>query len=130
MKPLASLSPAARFVLWAAVGAAGCLAFLTGFTIGFFIAPFAAATALVLLVVTPTDRSLAGVISGLSLPLFYVAWLNREGPGVICHEEPTFTTCSERWSPWPWLAVGVALLAAGIVAFRWPSARGARALTG
>jgi hypothetical protein len=41
-----------------------------------------------------------GVISGLGLPLLVVAYINRD-PGDL--------------SPWPWLVVGVGLLAAGLL---------------
>lgn len=105
-------------MLWALVGAGACLAVLGAASIGLLVAPVVAASAWVLLVTTPADRSLAGAVSGASLPLLYVAWLNRAGPGEVCRVEVRFTECSERWSPWPWLVAGLVLLAAGVTAFR------------
>lgn len=118
MNRVGSTAQAVRFGLWAVVGAGACLAFLTGFTIGFFVAPVVGALALVLLLAAPTDRSLVGAVSGLSIPLFYVAWLNRDGPGLVCRVTGDITECRDQWSPWPWLLLGLALLTAGVVAFR------------
>ena len=41
-----------------------------------------------------------GVLTGIGLPFLYVAYINR-GPG--------------DFSPWPWLAIGIALTVAGVV---------------
>ena len=110
--------PRIRFVLWAAVGAGGCLALLGALTIGIFVAPVAALLAFVLLLTTDTDRSMAGIASGMSAPLFYVAWLNHDGPGEVCRVREHFTACAEQWSPWPWLVAGFALAAVGIAVFQ------------
>jgi hypothetical protein len=107
----------ARFVLWALVGAGACLAVLGALSIGVFVAPVVAVAAWLLVRRTGVDRSLAGAVSGVSVMLFYVALLNREGPGVVCHSTGDVTECAERWSPWPWLAIGVVLLVAGITVF-------------
>ncbi len=110
--------PRVRFVLWAVVGASGCLALLGALTIGIFVGPVAALLALVLLLTTAADRSMAGTVSGMSAPLFYVAWLNRDGPGEICRVGEHFTACAEQWSPWPWLVAGFAFAAVGIAVFQ------------
>jgi hypothetical protein len=49
--------------------------------------------------------------------LFYVAWVNRDGPGTVCHFDASGGSCSELWSPWPWLAGGVVLLSVGVAVF-------------
>jgi hypothetical protein len=110
--------PRTRFVLWAVVGAGGCLALLGALSIGVFVAPVVVLLALVLLRTTKADRSMFGAVAGVSLPLFYVAWLNRGGPGNVCRVEENLTTCSEQWSPWPWVVAGIALAAVGIALFR------------
>ena len=110
--------PRVRFVLWAVVGAGGCLALLGALSIGIFVAPVVALLALVLLLTTQADRSMVGAVSGLSVPLFYVAWLNRDGPGEVCRVEEHFTACAEQWSPWPWLVAGFAFAAVGIAVFQ------------
>lgn len=110
--------PRMRFVLWAVVGAGGCLAVLGALSIGIFVAPLVALLALVLLLTTKADRSLVGAVAGMSAPLFYVAWLNRDGPGEVCRVEEHFTACAEQWSPWPWLVAGLAFAVLGIAVFQ------------
>ena len=112
------IDPRVRFVLWAVVGAGGCLALLGALTIGIFVGPVAALLAFVLLLTTEADRSMVGTVSGMSAPLFYVAWLNRDGPGEVCRVEEHLTACADQWSPWPWLVAGVAFAAVGIVVFQ------------
>lgn len=110
--------PRTRFALWAVVGAGGCVTFLGVLSIGVFVAPVVVLLALLLLRTTKPDRSMLGAVAGISLPLLYVAWLNRGGPGDVCRVEDNVTTCSEQWSPWPWVVAGIAFAAAGIVLFQ------------
>jgi hypothetical protein len=61
---------------------------------------------------------LPGLVSGLALPLFFVAFLNRDGPGEICSRHFAARVvigehCSEESSPWPWLACGIAMAIGG-----------------
>jgi hypothetical protein len=59
----------------------------------------------------------SGAISGLALPLFYVAYLNRDGPGEECTTSGTSVSCTEHWSPWPWLIAGALVAVTGLAAF-------------
>ncbi len=55
-------------------------------------------------------------LSGAGVLPLVVAWLNRDGPGDVCRAiGDAGQECTEEWSPWPWLAAGVALVAAGVV---------------
>lgn len=110
--------PLVRFVLWSVVGAGGCLALLTVLSIGAFVAPVVVVLAVLLLRTTKPDRSILGSVSGISAPLFYVAWRNREGPGEVCQVSEHLTECAVLWNPWPWLVVGLAFAVVGIVVFR------------
>ena len=106
------------FAAWLLVGAGLALALLGAMTIGIFVLPVVTVVAVLLATRRPSHVGWPGLISGLSLPLFYVAYLNRDGPGEVCR---AFASgggeCKEEWSPLPWIAVGLVLLVAGVVVF-------------
>lgn len=106
------------FAGWTVAGVGICLGLLTGFTIGIFV--LAAAALLVgALRPRPGDRngSAVGLVSGTGLVPLYVAYLNRAGPGEVCTRTLTEQRCDEMWSPWPWLATGLVLVALGVALF-------------
>ena len=106
------------FLAWPVVGAALSLSVLGALTIGAYVMPFALVGLFILLKWGGDRRSSVGLISGLGLPLLYVAFLNRDGPGNICSSYGNGgQRCVDEWSPWPWLLIGSALLAAGIALF-------------
>ena len=70
-------------------------------TIGIFIAPFVGLAGLVLLSRERGRAAATALVCGPALPLLFVAWLNRDGPGNICTRPPSSQTCVEEWSPWP-----------------------------
>ena len=78
------------FTAWLLVGAGYALSFIGIASIGLFVLP---------------------------LPVLYVAYLNRAGPGTICTTVAGGQECHDEWSPWPWLAVGVILFVVGVAAF-------------
>lgn len=112
-----TMSPWWWFVAWFLVGCLYSLAVLGALTIGVFVLPFAIAATLLLLRGRQAVDGLPGLLSGLSGPVFYVASLNRDGPGMICTKLQGGEQCTEEWSPWPWVAVGTALFLAGIAVF-------------
>jgi hypothetical protein len=60
------------------------------------------------------DRELLGLVSGLALPVLYVAYLNRDGPGTVCRTgRDGSQACIDEWSPWPWLVVGALTTSGG-----------------
>lgn len=110
------------FALWAVAGAGVALGLLTAPTIGIFVLP--AALVLGSLLAWRGQRWLAGpgVVAGLGLPLLYVGYLNRGGPGTVCAGpsapapvEGGAGSCMQEWSPWPWIAAGLLLAVAGVV---------------
>ncbi|BEP13537.1 hypothetical protein acdb102_18480 [Acidothermaceae bacterium B102] len=108
------------FLAWTVPGVAVGVGLITPLTIG-PVALVVAGVLVVALMVSGSyrDGSPAGLISGSSVVLFYVAWLNRQGPGTVCTTlHGGGEQCAEEWSPWPWLAVGVALVVAGWVVRR------------
>jgi hypothetical protein len=105
------------FIAWAAVGAGFAFGVLSILSIGVFVLAVDAVAA-VLLARHPQARAgLTGLVSGLGLPLLYVAFLNRAGPGTVCTMTATSQSCADEWSPWPWLFIGVALVVIGCVWF-------------
>jgi hypothetical protein len=108
----------AGFLAWLVVGAAYAMSLLAILTIGLFIAPVALVMTVLLWRKRRADRELLGLVSGLALPLLYVAYLNRDGPGTVCTTgRDGSQSCNDEWSSWPWLAVGVLLLLPGAGAF-------------
>lgn len=60
-----------------------------------------------------------GIASGGAIPVFLIAYLNRGGPGEVCtaHIGLTCSRFEQQWSPWPLIAVGVIMVASGVVVF-------------
>jgi hypothetical protein len=106
----------ASFFAWPIIGAALSLSVLGAMTIGIFVLPFAIAGLLALRKWGGDQRSSVGLISGAGLPVLYVAYLNRQGPGMICG---TYKSggghCMEEYSPFPFLLVGTVLVVFGVL---------------
>jgi hypothetical protein len=105
------------FIAWLLTGAGYSLGVLGALSIGPYVLVITVA-ATIFLATRPGSRvGLPGLISGLSVPLFYVAFLNRSGPGSVCISTATSRSCVDRLSPWPWLVIGTVLLVSGWVWF-------------
>jgi len=106
------------FAAWFAVGAGLSLGILGAMSIGVFVLPVAVAAAVVLATRHRGGDGLIGLVSGLGVPLLYVAYLNRSGPGMICTANSAGgQSCTEEWSPWPWAVLGAVLLLGGVVLY-------------
>jgi hypothetical protein len=106
------------FVAWVALGVMWVVAVLGVFTIGIFVLPIAAAGTILLATRRHAGDGIAGVISGLGVPLLYVAFLNRHGPGTICTTSHNGgQSCVDELNAWPWLVFGLVLVALGAVVF-------------
>ena len=103
------------FLVWVLVGTVLSLASMT---IGVLALPVALVALLAMLKWGSWRKSSLGLISGVGLPLLYVAYLNRNGPGWVCRSYGNGgQTCEDSGSPWPWLLIGAALVATGILLF-------------
>ncbi|MET8079329.1 hypothetical protein [Streptomyces sp. NPDC005303] len=102
------------FLAWLLVGACGGIGVAAILTVGAAFVVLAAVAAVPLLRRGPR-RAVVGAVSGLALPLFYLAYLNRGGPGEVCHAVTGGQTCTEEYTPVPFLVTGALLLAAGLV---------------
>lgn len=109
------------FGCWSVVGA--------GLVLGAFallaVLPVIAAVSVLLAVLRRQSLvGLPGIVSGLGLPMLYVAYLNRAGPGFFCTSTGLGATCSQHPSPWPWLIIGLILVIVGLVGFLSPMVLG------
>ena len=115
------------FIAWMLTGAGYALGILGALSIGPYVLVITVAATIVLATRTGSKVGLPGLVSGLGLPLFYVAFLNRSGPGTVCTSTGTGQSCVDEWSPWPWLAIGIVLLVSGYVWFAMTHRRGGAA---
>ena len=105
------------FTAWFLVGVGYSLSLIGIASIGLFVLPLPVLATVLLLRRQHAAIGWPGLVSGLAVPLFYVAYLNRAGPGTICTTVTGGQECNDEWSPWPWLAVGVILLVLGVATF-------------
>lgn len=106
------------FIGWLVLGAGLALGLLSIMTIGVFVLPIVAIAMTLYGRRGSSAGGHSGLVSGAGLPLFYVAFLNRGGPGDVCRElGGGGQECVQEWSPWPWLAVGLLFLMAGVAFF-------------
>lgn len=106
------------FLAWVVIGSVASVAAVTPLTIGVFLAPIAIAAA-GLLFTRPDARngSAIGLLIGVAALVLFIAYLNRSGPGEVCTHSATAEECTDEWSPWPWLAVGLLLIALTVAQF-------------
>jgi hypothetical protein len=115
------------FWVWAVVGVG------YGFAIsvmGLFTVPAAVLLTIILATQPEFRRTAWGVLIGIGVPFLLVAYLNREGPGTVCHsiDGGRGTQCDDLSDPRKWLLLGLALVLAGLAAQLWAaSTRASRA---
>ncbi|MEU6193182.1 hypothetical protein [Streptomyces sp. NPDC047061] len=106
------------FTGWLLTGACCLLALLTALSVGIFILPIAVAGTVALATRRDTWRGLPGLLSGASLPLFLLAYLDRHGPGTYCTTSANAGSCTDGLlDPWLLLAAGLLVLVAGPALF-------------
>ena len=103
------------FLAWVPVGAAWGLSVVGAMSIGILVAPVAALLTGGLFLLDHGRRGVLGLLSGAGLPFLYVAYLNRGGPGWSCSQDGDTTSCSELFSPLPWLVIAAVLIGGGAV---------------
>ena len=115
------------FWVWAVVGVGYGFAISV---IGLFTVPAAVLLTIILATQPEFRRTAWGVLIGIGAPFLLVAYLNREGPGTVCHsiDGGRGTQCDDLSDPRKWLLVGLALVLAGLAAQLWAaSTRASRA---
>ena len=103
------------FTAWLLVGAGYAVSLVGIASIGLFVLPLPVLATVLLVRRQPATSGLPGLVSGLGVPLLYVAYVNRAGPGTICARVPGGLVCNDDWCRGPGGAVGVFLFALGVV---------------
>ncbi|HEY3529766.1 MAG TPA: LPXTG cell wall anchor domain-containing protein [Nocardioides sp.] len=105
------------FLGWCVAGAGGCFGVLSLLSVGPFVLLGTLFLCAWLLWVFDFGWAMGGLLSGAALPLLYLAWLNRDGPGEVCTTTPTSQSCGEQSNPWFLLVAAFVLMVAGIAVF-------------
>jgi hypothetical protein len=100
------------FWAWAAVGALAMLSFDLGALTAL---PALLLGVLVLAIDDRPHRSASGFVTGAGLPLLWVAYVQRQGPGTTCWHTASSAGCDQHLNPLPWLIVGITLVLAGLI---------------
>lgn len=98
-----------RQLLWAVGGAALALGIASLPSIGMFVL-LGAVVILVAAGVVTRGSGWPLLLAGAALPLLWVAWLHRRGPGWVTYETDSGGGGAELLDPVPWLLAGVGLL--------------------
>ena len=102
--------------LWLLVGTLIGFGVAGMMTIGIFLLAAAAVLFIVGVGVPVIDkRTVPATLIGVATAPFYIAWLNRQGPGEICTQNRSGTSCIEQWDPLPFVIAGAVLLLLGLV---------------
>lgn len=104
------------FLAWLAVGCCAAAGLAALLSVGVVLIVLAVGAAAFLLRKGPRD-TVAGCLAGCALPLFYLAYLNRGGPGNVCHATSGGQACTDEYTPLPFLIAGAVLFAAGFFVF-------------
>ncbi|WP_063770600.1 hypothetical protein [Streptacidiphilus carbonis] len=105
------------FGAWALVGGGYALGLAALLSVGLLVLALTAGATLWLASRRGSHVGLPGALCGPALPLLWIAYLNRGGPGTVCTPDGGGTSCTDEWSPWLFLAPGAVLLLAGLVLF-------------
>lgn len=59
--------------------------------------------------------SASGLLTGAGLPLLFVAYVQRDGPGTTCYRTANSVGCNQHLNPVPWLIIGAVLVLTGLL---------------
>ncbi|MFF1542614.1 hypothetical protein [Streptomyces sp. NPDC058291] len=104
------------FLGWLAVGACAGTGLAAILSFGIVLVLLAAVAAGVLLWRSPR-RTIVGLLAGPAVPLVYIAYLNRGGPGNVCRAAAGGQTCVDEYAPVPFLVGAAVFSCAGVLMF-------------
>jgi len=110
------------FGAWLAVGAAFALSFLGALSIGLFVLPFALILLAIVVRRSPHLPEASGLVSGIGVLLLLVAFVNRDNVPCSANGFQRLAPGQQSvscggWDPHPWLYLGIAVTAAGALAY-------------
>jgi hypothetical protein len=106
------------FLAWSAVGGAYAMVLAGALTIGICFLPVAVIATILLARTRRSFPGLVGLIAGPGLLLVYIGYLNRGGPGLGCVTNGGGDqVCTQRYSPWPFLVIGLVLMLGSVALF-------------
>jgi hypothetical protein len=110
------------FGAWTVVGATLTLSFLTGFSIGLLLLPFALVLLVLVTRLSPQLPEASGFVSGIGLILIVVAYLNRDDApcpanGTLQLAPGQHSVSCGGFDPHPWLYTGIAITATGLLLY-------------
>jgi hypothetical protein len=110
------------FAAWMLVGASLTLSFLTGFSIGLLLLPFALCLLVLVTRLSPQLPEASGFVSGIGLTLVVVAFLNRDyepcpANGRLDLAPGQHSVSCGGFDPHPWLYAGIAFTATGLLLY-------------
>jgi hypothetical protein len=99
--------------LWLPIGALIGIGVAAMMSIGVFLLGVATVLMLLLLWAAPSSRfGVAGMLTGAAAAPALIAWLNRDGPGDVCHALSNGQVCTQESTPVPF-GIAAALMAGG-----------------
>jgi hypothetical protein len=106
-----------QFAVWAWCGATAALALLAAFAWGpLAIAPAAVAAGLAVLI-GGANVSAVGAVAGVGTWGLPLAWLNRGGPGDVCHAMSGGSQCDQESAPWPFVVAALVVVGVSVTMF-------------
>ena len=116
-RPAARHRPWKSYVIWNLIGTGYGIGFAGVASIGIFVAPLAILSTIFVATRPRFRRGVSGLCSGLGLPLLYIGYLNRDGPGNVCSALSGGQSCIQEYTPWPFVGAALVLAASGLIVF-------------
>jgi hypothetical protein len=109
--------PAVGVGLWAVNGAMYGFAVASLPSIGLWLVAPAVLLTLILARSARTSEAWPAVIAGPAVPLVWLAYLNRSGPGTVCRGTATAQSCTEQYAPAPFLIAAAVMVLVSALLF-------------
>jgi len=109
--------PWKSYVIWNLIGTGYGIGLAGMASIGIFVLPVAILSTILVATRPRFHRGISGLCSGLAVPLLYIGYLNRGGPGNVCSALSGGQSCIQEYTPWPFVGAALVLAASGLIVF-------------